>query len=142
MIIMSNNYIITEGGELLHAGVKGMRWGVRRYQNEDGTLTEAGKRRYEKAEYRETVKNAKPNLKEATRSKPNAVRGAAKVAAGAILIDRIHTAFFTQSSRQQFASYTLGEKIANGALGATLGAMSIAALKSGMDDIKGSATKK
>lgn len=33
-------------GELCHAGVKGMKWGVRRYQNADGSLTEAGKRRY------------------------------------------------------------------------------------------------
>lgn len=32
--------------ELYHAGVKGMRWGVRRYQNKDGSLTEAGKKRY------------------------------------------------------------------------------------------------
>jgi len=31
--------------ELYHHGVKGMRWGVRRYQNEDGSLTPAGKRR-------------------------------------------------------------------------------------------------
>ena len=32
--------------QLYHAGVKGMKWGVRRYQNKDGTLTEAGKKRY------------------------------------------------------------------------------------------------
>lgn len=32
--------------EFYHAGIKGMKWGVRRYQNADGTLTEAGKRRY------------------------------------------------------------------------------------------------
>ncbi len=32
--------------ELYHHGVKGMRWGVRRYQNQDGTLTAAGKKRY------------------------------------------------------------------------------------------------
>lgn len=31
---------------LQHYGVKGMKWGVRRYQNEDGTLTAAGKERY------------------------------------------------------------------------------------------------
>lgn len=34
--------------ELYHHGIKGMRWGVRRYQNEDGTLTSAGKKRYER----------------------------------------------------------------------------------------------
>ena len=29
-----------------HSGIKGMRWGVRRYQNKDGSLTAAGKKRY------------------------------------------------------------------------------------------------
>lgn len=31
---------------LYHHGIKGMKWGVRRYQNKDGTLTPAGKLRY------------------------------------------------------------------------------------------------
>lgn len=32
--------------ELYHWGIKGMKWGVRRYQNKDGTLTPAGKKHY------------------------------------------------------------------------------------------------
>ena len=31
--------------ELFHYGVKGMKWGVRRYQNKDGSLTTEGKNR-------------------------------------------------------------------------------------------------
>ncbi len=31
---------------LAHYGIKGQQWGIRRYQNEDGTLTEEGKLRY------------------------------------------------------------------------------------------------
>ena len=42
---MENNYILTSDGELYHWGVKGMKWGVRRYQNKDGSLTSAGKKR-------------------------------------------------------------------------------------------------
>lgn len=34
------------GIHLEHHGIKGQKWGERRFQNEDGTLTEEGKRRY------------------------------------------------------------------------------------------------
>lgn len=32
--------------ELYHHGILGQKWGVRRYQNKDGTLTAVGKKRY------------------------------------------------------------------------------------------------
>lgn len=68
------------GAECLeHHGILGQKWGIRRYQNEDGSLTEAGKRRYarevakeqrvarsiEKGERRMRIKEAKANAKAA-----------------------------------------------------------------------------
>ena len=42
---------------LAHYGVKGMKWGVRKYQNEDGTLTDAGKKRFARS-----VKKSSKNI--------------------------------------------------------------------------------
>lgn len=40
-------YKICKSDELTHWGIKGMKWGVRRYQNKDGSLTPKGKKRYD-----------------------------------------------------------------------------------------------
>lgn len=46
--------------ELYHHGIRGMKWGVRRYQNKDGSLTPAGKKRM----YREMFDSESKDLKE------------------------------------------------------------------------------
>ena len=48
-------YIVI-GGVLYHYGIPGMRWGHRRFQNKDGSLTEAGKQRYARSVNREVVR--------------------------------------------------------------------------------------
>lgn len=54
--------------ELMHYGIKGMKWGVRRYQNKDGTLTAAGKKRE-----REQTRGWSKEAKEARRIKRKSV---------------------------------------------------------------------
>lgn len=43
---MATFYIYKQSNDLIHYGILGMKWGVRKYQNKDGSLTNAGKNRY------------------------------------------------------------------------------------------------
>ena len=47
---------------LAHHGIKGQKWGIRRFQNPDGTLTEAGKKKYARAMEQQYNKYDKRNL--------------------------------------------------------------------------------
>ena len=69
-----------EGAYLAHHGVKNQRWGVRRFQNPDGSLTAAGKLRYsdgsltEKGKRRMKTLQGKPDKLDAKKAKLNSPR--------------------------------------------------------------------
>lgn len=48
-----------------HSGIKDMKWGVRRYQNYDGTLTEEGKLRYRKEKSPQQIQTEKERQRDA-----------------------------------------------------------------------------
>ena len=77
---MENN---TYSDELQHWGIKGMKWGVRRYQNSDGTLTKAGQKRYQNADGTLTKAGQKKYNKEVAKLKEETakVKEAEKAAA-------------------------------------------------------------
>ena len=56
--------------ELEHHGIKGMRWGVRRYQNKDGSLTPRGKKRYDR-DIRDNLAKKKDNRIDTSHPDPN-----------------------------------------------------------------------
>lgn len=66
------NYYGTSGEKYLaHHGILGMKWGVRRFQNPDGSLTSAGKKRYSKEELQSIRDEKRKHYDKAYKSNPD-----------------------------------------------------------------------
>lgn len=77
---------------LSHSGILGMKWGIRRFENKDGTLTEAGKKRYSKKYKSDNEKenNGNKNSKKIIKNTAVAtVATSAAVVAGIAVANRI-----------------------------------------------------
>ena len=67
---MDQYYGVVRSDEYLeHFGIKGQKWGIRKYQNPDGTLTEEGKQRYGKS-----AGSIQKGLNKLDKSKANYIR--------------------------------------------------------------------
>ena len=67
--------------ELKHFGVKGMKWGIRRYEDKSGHLTPAGKKKYDDYEY-----DDKHSFKKKTFSSSSKVQNGKKLVIKSILM--------------------------------------------------------
>lgn len=60
--------------EIYHHGIKGQKWGVRRYQNKDGSLTPAGKKRASNKDIREYKKQVSKEIEDSYTNERASIR--------------------------------------------------------------------
>ena len=67
----TSGYFLTKEDYLKHHGILGMKWGLRRFQNEDGTYTEEGKLRRREGDSEKTTKRRESAFKSGKDGKPS-----------------------------------------------------------------------
>lgn len=96
-----SNYILTADEELYHHGIKGQKWGIRRYQKKDGSLTAAGKKRYDKSTHRsrleEKYQRKGLSKEEAERAASKRIRTEKIVAGAAAVTVAACTAYYAKN---------------------------------------------
>ncbi len=94
---------------IAHHGIKGQKWGVRRYQNEDGSLTPAGRKKYNVNE------DGTVNMKSNYRKKQN-IRGVVKSGVGAALLTKGVSKIVSGKTNKMDFSSKSGKKTLNRAI--------------------------
>ena len=90
--------------ELYHHGIKGMRWGVRRFQNSDGSLTPAGRKRYDV-----NIDKAKERVKSAKKEETKASIAYNKATAGGLVYNKKATdALIKASNKVRYTKELVG----------------------------------
>lgn len=104
---------------LSHHGIKGQKWGIRRFQNNDGTLTAEGRKRYDVND------DGTVQMKSSFRKNQYLI-GGAKTAIGSALVTRSVLSVMAARKTQDGLSSKSGKKILNKAIfGALLGSFVI-----------------
>ncbi len=83
---------------LKHHGIKGQKWGVRRYQNEDGTLTSAGRKKYTMNEKGELQKKQVSTGKKVAAGILGTIGGLGVAAAIAAVVNKVGSSSFVNGS--------------------------------------------
>ena len=99
--------MLVSSDELCHHGIKGQRWGVRRFQKKDGSLTPAGKERYAD----DSDSSEKQDTKNTIFTKRNIAIGATAVVAALAVIGHMRYKKNSNAVRRKPMEIVIGKKI-------------------------------
>lgn len=105
LIKHSDLEVLQSDSEVMHFGVLGMKWGVRRYQNKDGSLIPQGKKRISKKERQQQEKARKEDeykqREKASLEKGSKTRRTNPKIAELDKVGRVHKQFYDDTTKEQ-----------------------------------------